>query len=132
MAKLSKGYSAEMFRTLKRLRKIGLPENLFDADFEEKEEANRKAHADLLERLRKLENSEEWSGVDLPWKAAREDFEKRVAEGEEVGFVATQPIHPVWERTFELNFMDWHNRWVDQKARERRKLERESKKKKPD
>lgn len=128
--KINAGYSHDLYTTLKRLRKLGLPVNLFDADFEEKERENREAHAALLDRLRTLEQSPEWEGIDFPWSAARKDFEQKVAAGEEVPFVATQPHEPVWFNAWVCNFMDWHNRWKAQKERDKRKLERELKKNK--
>lgn len=124
----STGYSHDLYQALTRLRKLGLPVDLFEADFEEKERENREAHADLLERLRTLEQSPEWQGIEFPWSAAREEFEQKVAEGEEMPFVATQPHEPVWKNAWVCNFMDWHNRWKAQKERDKRKLERELKK----
>lgn len=119
------GYARNLYNALNRLRKLGLPVDLFDADFVEKERQNREAHASLLERLRALEQSPEWEGIEFPWKAAREEFEQQVAEGQEVPFIATQPHEPVWKNAWVCNFMDWRNRWNAQKERDKRKAERE-------
>lgn len=126
MSKIQKGYSPRMADVRKALRQMGLPEGMFDADFEEHEAQNKLDHAVLLERMREKERNGEYEGLDLPWTEQRKRFEEDVANGIEYDFVATQNKTPRWLHSMQTTIGNIKG----QTAERVRAIERQEKKKK--
>lgn len=124
MAKFTAGYSERMNRIRIALKKMGLPESIFDADFEEKEVENKKRVELLLERQREREKSGAYEGLELPWAKLRQQYEKDVAEGKVEDYTATQAVVPHWKKSLDITAYVWKTQieqLIEREAKEKGK-----------
>lgn len=63
----------------RRLRALGLPCNLFDADFWEKEIAARKDELLLLAAFEEMARNGRWQNLSLPWQDIIDRWKKEIA-----------------------------------------------------
>jgi len=107
MARFSAGYTEAMSRIRRELKKMGLPESMFDADFEEKEAENKKRAEVLLARMREREESGAYEGLELPWAVLRQQYEKDAAKGKVEDYTATQAVVPHWKKSLDITAYVW-------------------------
>lgn len=122
MAKFTAGYSERMNKVRKKLKENGLPESMFDADFEQKEAKNKKRVEVLLERQREREKSGAYEGLELPWTELRQQFEQDALGGKVEDYTATQAVVPHWKKSLDITAYVW-------KSEIQKLIEREAKKK---
>lgn len=68
--------AGDISKVVARLRKLGLPESLFDPDYPQQHQEAVIGHAELLARMREMERREpEWCS-GLPWADARKEWEE--------------------------------------------------------
>jgi hypothetical protein len=123
MARSTTGYSKSLTRIRTKLKKMGLPESMFDADFEEKEARNKERTEVLLERMREREKSGAYEGLELPWTELRQQYEKDALGCTVEEYTATQAVVPHWKKSLDITAYVW-------KTQIEQLIEREAKKKK--
>lgn len=90
----------------RRLREMGLPDNLFDPDFEQKEAAAKAAELEMLERL-EAEFLAGNLGDGVQWQAAIAEWKARIAHP--LHFASTGH-RPRWVDRFNDAASDWRQR----------------------
>lgn len=115
-----------------KLRTMGLPDNYFDVDYEQKLAAAYERHARLLEWIRQKEKEDPEFWCNLPWSPARKKFEEDVANGIVHPFNPLIGQHTKWSRALQLSIwhMDgkdklWQANYFQTKAKGRRKAKRD-------